>query len=289
MQREQYTESTIYALERNCNLIITRKRDGWKLYALKDKRNVRIYTDGILDVTAKAAHLAEVLASLMPPRSLIMGEGIYEKNGRDVFNKVAGNWNRLSLAVFDVIFWKGAYQLDTRFAYRRDIVTNSFSHASVFPVAHINESFDYAKQLVKENEWEGLVLSTKDFTSSFRTDGKSPKRHSGCYKWKPRREDDFFVKEWILNENDPGKLKEVVLLQKDPLTGKEIDCGKHGTFDAKTRIYIQKCLEYGKLVVLQMGFEMRFPSGKLRNKYFIRLREDKKAEDCLAPDNKKSA
>jgi len=141
-------------------------------------------------------------------------------------------------------------------------------------------TFEQAKALVRERGWEGLVLYDEEFVPEIRLDGKSPKRTKGCWKWKPIIEDDFIVRERIMRP-EGDLLKELVLLQIDPATGKEFYCGKLGTFTNAMRAELTKA----KLpLVVQAEFEARFAkTGKVRNARFIRVRSDKKLKDCVAP------
>lgn len=151
----------------------------------------------------------------------------------------------------------------------------------IIPTTFLNMSYDEAKKMVVEKEWEGLVLYDEDFRSSFRLDGKEPERIEGCWKWKLPHEDDFIVREWVPSEKRPGSVKEIILLQIDPVMRKEFECGRLGNFNQKTRADL---LSFKYPIVLQVKFEKRFPkSGKLRNARFIRFRTDKKVSDCIAP------
>lgn len=61
LKPEAYDEKDIYTLEAAQRLIITRKRDGWKVFVFKSKDRVRFYTDGINEVTDRFDHLREAL------------------------------------------------------------------------------------------------------------------------------------------------------------------------------------------------------------------------------------
>ena len=145
-------------------------------------------------------------------------------------------------------------------------------------------AYDTFKEQVVRRGWEGLILTANDYRLAWRLDGKKGRepRPKGCYKYKPLTEDDFFVTAEGRIWHDDGRLKEVVLYQHDPATGEVFSCGKLGTFKAADREQLAR--KRLKTTVLQIAFERRNPdTGKLRFARFVRFRDDKDMEGCVAP------
>lgn len=298
IQQKAYDESTIYDLERGNNLIITRKRDGWKLFAVKYNGAWKLYTDGMNEIDERLDHIKKELQKKpIPDKTILVGEGIVDTNGKDSIGGVNSFFHSkyeramelqrasgfIRFMVFGIIFWGGEVHASTPYAELVDRITQTFrddENNFVIPLSIMQTSYDVAKRIVLESKWEGLVLYARDFAGSFREDGGSPARPEGCYKWKPIFEDDFIVRRWIESEKIPGRLKEIVLLQIDPKTEKEFECGKVGSFSQKTRSILERS-KYP--LVVQVEFEDRFRSGKLRNARFLRIRPDKRIRDCIAP------
>lgn len=303
VQQDAYDESIIYGLEAKGELIITRKRDGWKLFAVKTNGLVKIYTDGLNEVDARLDNIKEELEKIMSDNSMVVGEGVVDTDGKDDLGKISSIFHSstkraleiqnfgvglVKFMIFDIVIENGRclylfsipYQ-DRLKSIRRMIGNNNHL---LMPPQVLEMKYDEAKKLVLERGWEGLVLYDKNFVSSFRLDGKNPARPKGCYKWKPIFEDDFIVREWIPSEKDPKRLKEVVLLQIDPKTKKEFYCGKVGAFTNKKR---EELRESKYPLVMQVAFEARYESGKVRNARFMRVRSDKKVKDCVAPKSYK--
>lgn len=298
--QDNYEESLPAELEKDDRLIITRKRDGWKLFAATDKNSrVRLYTDGMNEVDARLAHIAiQVFDLELPPCSLLVGEVLFDRDDSDelggvqsvmsaslekarAFQKANG---LLRYMLFGVLYLDGK-RVEQPFKENLGMIERLLApfgpghggHLSKVPV--LDCSLDEAKKIVREKQWEGLVLYNAGFKPEIRLDGKSPKRTDGCYKWKPIFEDDFIVRETALRPD--GTVKELVLLQIDPTTGKEFYCGKLGAFTNAMRVELAKT----KLpLVVQAEFEARFAkTGKIRNSRFVRVRADKKVQDCVAP------
>ncbi len=298
---ESYDESEIYALEREGRLVITRKRDRYKLYAHIDKDGVHLYTAGMNSIDGRLGHIErDIIALHMPAGTLLVGEGIMDLGGQDDFSSTVSVFKgsiekslqfqkkngKMKFMIFDVPAHEGrwsslSYRDRLIFIKRHLCHTRKLRHLITPEV--LTCSFDEAKQLVIDRQWEGLVLYGFDFVNSYRLDGKYPPRPKGCYKWKPIIEDDFIVREWIPNPEDPDRLKELVLLQIDPVTNEEFRCANLGTFSNAIRTRFRNATYP---LVVQVAFESRFPkSGKLRNARFMRVRTDKPLHECIAPQN----
>jgi len=301
ISQDNYDEAEIYKLEKEGRLVITRKYDGWKIIAVIGKRGkVQLYTAGLNEIDARLDHIKKELRSLkLPPNTVLVGEGCMKNvDGKDnigktisVFQgslekslKFQAEWGNIQLIIFDILILNGSFEIGTM-KEKIDMVRGWCVHPNlawfIMSPFVLNTSFDKAKRIVVENSWEGLVLYDNNFQHIFRLDGRAPKRPSGCYKWKPILEDDFIVRDFVVTDNNPEKFKEVILLQIDPVTKREFEFGRLGTFNKETRARLVKRIYP---FVMQVAFDMRFPkSGKIRNARFVRIREDKPIHECLAP------
>ncbi len=296
--QESYDESIVYGLESHRRLKITRKRDGWKMLAHFDSRNkIHLYTDGVNEIDSRFDHIKEELKSLkIPKNTLLVGEAIVDIDDNDDIGKVISifhsneekslflqkAYGRIHFMLFAGISLsdssKSVWPFGLSASYYLHNPCKGLQY--VFIVPTLSMTFDEAKKMVVEKGWEGLVLYDKDYQLTYRTDGKSPKRPEGCYKWKPILEDDFIVRLRLLRSGT-DVLKEVVIRQIDPATGKEFICGKLGSFTNQMR---QELAEVKLPFVVQARFDMRFPkSGKIRNARFLRVRDDKPVDQCMSP------
>lgn len=297
-------DEVILALERKGRLAITRKRDGYRVWAVRT-HTWKLYTRGRTEVTSRFPHIVEELEKISAPYGTFFdGEMILEKDDKDSFPAVERFFKAKNsrdattlqkeigiprFMIFDVVFWNGEKWLSHpwRDRYFKVVTTLlGFPLEYIFPAELINCSFKKAQEIVEQMDWEGLVLYDKEGTSDFRLDGKVA-RPRVAWKRKPFTEDDFMVRRWIPRENDPAMLKEMVLSQIDPETGKEIDCGKCGTgFSNVERATFANDNLYP--LVVQVKFMERFASGKLRHPSFLRARDDKKPEECIFASEEKN-
>jgi len=153
----------------------------------------------------------------------------------------------------------------------------------ILPLPQLNMGFERAKALVLKRGWEGLVTCDPNFRYTYRTDGRACQRPKGCYKWKPIFEDDFIVTGWTPKENNPDLVKEVNLFQIHPETGELFRCGSYGNFSMAMRRHLANDALYP--LVAEVHYEERFAkSGKITGMTGFEIREDKDAQECIAPE-----
>lgn len=308
LKPENYDKSLIYEIEKRGSLIITRKRDGWKLFAVVYKGKVKIYTAGLEEIDSRLNHIKKDIVLLnLPSRTVLVGEGLIIKNGNgsDDFNsavkvfkskekdaiefQVKNRW--MKFMIFNILFYGGQPVYNKPYSeilkMVNSIMRRNDAIQHLFPVQVLKMDYDQAKELTREQRWEGLVLYDKNFRNTYRLDGKNPQRPRGCYKWKPMVEDDFIVHGWNSSRDDPSNFKDVDFFQVDPETGENFRCGTLGGFTKSEKEYLMKEAVYP--LVMQIKFELRFESGKVRFPRFVRFRTDKKPSECIAPQNYKTA
>lgn len=198
--QEGYDESVIYELERKGRLIVTRKRDGWKMFAVVGpKGKVRFFTDGLNEIDSRFEHIKKELESLNLASGIVLvGEAIVDFEGTDDVTKVISIFhsnteksikfqNDNSKAKFMVfgVLPSGKESLPYSmvsewFSMILALCNEDLNY--IFPALVLDMSYNEAKELVVEKGWEGLVLYDKDYALTYRIDGKAPKRPEGCYK-----------------------------------------------------------------------------------------------------------
>jgi|PlaIllAssembly_1097288.scaffolds.fasta_scaffold00109_7 ATP-dependent DNA ligase len=196
--------------------VITVKRDGFMHPILvTPEGDVRIYTRRMDECTSKYPHLAaDIIAAKVPRRSVLLCEFFIRptKTNREdrlkmqaVSNSLPKRAlklqelpeNRVRASILLVPFWNGKSNADLRFfdllqlAY--DINTKKAKHFE--PIDILPETLEDARRMVKDNEWEGLVIydgEAEPGAKTFNFRGK-PERPD-CWKDKPEFEDDFIVR-----------------------------------------------------------------------------------------------
>lgn len=302
IQWGEYDESAIYDLERQGDLIITRKRDGWKLFVVFYQDEIKIYTSGLNEVDSRLDHLKKEFSKLhMPTKTVLVGEGVSDRDDADdisLVGQVFRNEETTALRLqkkhgwihfvqFGAVFFCGKSVVEKPYYKILQLILDIHARSAdtfryIKPIQVLDMPYASAKALVRENGWEGLVLYDKDFVGSYRLDDKDPERPEGCYKWKPLTEGDFIVRGWIPSKKDLSRFKEVELLQIDPMSGNEFACRRFGSFTNTMKKYFTQEARYP--LVMEFEYDMRFPkSGKLRTAYFRRLRPDKRVSECIAP------
>jgi ATP-dependent DNA ligase len=298
--QESYDQAVIKELEEQGRLIITRKRDGWKILALCcSNGDIRLYTAGGNEIDSRLDHIKHALQVVLTPGTLIAGEAVMGDDNDDlaqvqrVFKlgspdraiELQRKIGQLHFMMFGMV---DLAQNDERGLPYHEVLDrfdeyfdSGVDYNYVDDPIVCNVPFSKAEILVRDGGWEGLVLYARDYRMTFRLDGKSPKRPKGCYKWKPIMEDDFVVRETVKRPKDPATVKDLVLLQIDPVTREEFACGKIGAFNADMRSFFSNKARYP--LVVQVRFDGRHKSGKVRDARFMRIRDDKPIHECIAP------
>lgn len=298
--RQELDEERALQLEREGNLIITRKRDGYGHLTAITKNRIRIYTAGINDVTDHYPHIVEEIRKMQfPDDTLLRNEIFVSPKDTDDFSLFASiakssaekaieiqNTMPASCMIFDIIVLEGKIFTGKAFKERLRFINAHFPEDDddlklkfVIPVEVLPIPLLVAQKDASLHKYEGIVGYDANGTTEYRLDGGDPPRPKVCWKWKPLKEDDFIVREKIfVKEGSKKRFKEVELTQIDAKTGEEFYCGKLGSFTKEMKEFLAKA----KLpIVMQVQFMSRHASRKLREPRFMRLRDDKKPKECI--------
>ncbi|MDP3901515.1 MAG: hypothetical protein Q8Q37_00875 [bacterium] len=277
--------------------IVTRKRNGWKVYVLIHKTGVKFFTSNGNEIDDRLIHLKQPLLNLRNKKpTLLFGELHLNENNRDniywveTILKTRGiikaqdlqnfQYSHLHLTLLGVVVYEGNVIINKRFVIIRNLIqkiANRVNSQFVIPMT-ILKDLPSALAAAEIDHWEGLVIYDLTYQNTYSIGGRTP-RLEGCYKHKPIKEGDFIITERILY---PGtrRVREVVLHQFDPQTSGTFNCGKFGCFNESTR---RKLARIKLPAVIEMSFTSRHPSGALCEARFIRIRADKTPVQCIAP------
>jgi hypothetical protein len=315
-----YALKLMHDLEKAKRLIITRKENGWKvLVCINNNYDITFFTDGLNEIARiKIDHIRNELGMLtkimLPPNTLLVGEvvgnGKTDDRGRVISLMSSKDPSEVlkmlktgplpHLRLFNIIFMNGKVFDVTYEEVHKRLTSMTRGLKYLQPVELLKCTFDEAMARALKEGWEGLVLYDKEFKITFRNDGKSdPKRPYGSWKWKPQNEEDFIALGCRMRDNDPNTVKDLKLYQIDPINGKYMRCIHYGSFtrvdrEKFSRLPMQKqTAKRGKKVVTGW-FETPFvcqlthdarkeKTGKLEGAREFLVREDKKPEECFAP------
>jgi len=290
------------------NMMITRKRDGNTAPILitgSKAGDVAVLTAGFANTTARYPHLVESLRALqMPAVSFPQGEVLLvnklgtddryhlakiAKSNPDKAVAMQAELGQVELVLFGLWSYGGVSMVEESYQARYDQLAelldkNPVPHVSL--VQELDMQLIDAEAQVRAKSWEGLVLYDRTAGSRISMTGSSTiPRPYGCWKRKPKREDDFVVTGFTISDapSHLGAVKELTIAQYCQKTGKLVDCGKVGKGFSRQQRYDFLKLEYPR--VAEITFEMRTDSGKLTHSVFDRWREpeEKLPEQCLLP------
>lgn len=207
--------------------------------------------------------------------------------------------------IFDMLFHNGKDLSQSKYDDRVKI-WRSYSGSLVKPVEYHDVTPDNWESVAKSNDWEGFVITDGDSVpgNKFYSFDGSSQRPKGHHKLKPVMTEDVVVYAAAVGAGKRlGKIGALFVKQIDPDTGKYFDCGKVGSgftdedIDYFTKLcqeknipILNKDTEVKKLslddecsVVIEIEFgERQEGSNKFRFPVFLRIRNDKASEECLA-------
>lgn len=299
-----YKLATLRELQERGALIGTRKRDGHKIIAevCADNR-IRLYHSGMQEIDHRLDYIREEIRTLrLPKGTLLIGELVIERcaNGKvfDDLGAVTSLLNSsfksaqhlLAQGTLPALFVFQALHLETggvQWVSRPYLQTLRWLQnllwegRYVLAIDEVSGSLSVMQEKMFREGWEGLVLYDATYRLTYRHGGDTP-RPKGCYKLKPIKEDDFFIRADGRRFREDGVLKDVLLLQwASPEKRQLLNCGRLGAFTVATREALATMVDPK---VLQVRFVSRYTkSGKLRESAFMRFRDDKSPSECVAP------
>lgn len=304
IDQHSYKLAELEALYKRGALIGTRKRDGHKVIVeVCAHQRVRLYRSGMQEIDRRLEYIREEIRALrLPVGTLLIGELVLERvTDEKVVDDVAaitsilgGSFQKAqhalaqgmlpSLFVFQALHlhaggvqWVSRPYIETL----RWLQNLLWEGRYVLSIDEVSGSLSVMREKMLREGWEGLVLYDAAYQLAYRHGDTAP-RPRGCYKLKPVIEDDFFVRSDGRRFREDGTLKDVMLMQwASPEKRKILNCGRLGAFDATTREALSTMVDPK---VLQVRFVTRYvKSGKLREAAFMRFRDDKYPNECIAP------
>ncbi len=294
----------ILSLQNQGRLDIQRKRDGYGTYVPIVGDTVGMYSRLNTSWHGKFQNLErEIRGMRLPDETLLCGEMLVtNKKGHDdphLFGRFARTnregsillqrgYDPVQLALFDVLMYGGRDVSGLPYTDRLGIVHEIANKASdhITVAEKVIGSFDDAQELVRRMEWEGLILRDLDAGTSFRLDGNvaEPPRPDGCWKKKPFQEADFVATGWIpsTSKTFKGLVRDFTIAQYDSKTGVLVDWGVCGV--GLTREQKEKYADDSMFpLVVQIQFELRTQNNRLQKASIMRIRDDKRPEECRYP------
>jgi len=274
------------------DLIAQYKYDGWKMMASHDADQVRLYSRRGKEVQENFPELASALAATLPVDSAVLGEIVaFDPDGVQqisLIQSIAGSGTaralektdelydsggHLTYFVYDLLEYQGENTAALPFKERdellRDVVTPSelIQIPDNIPFAEWPEALEDALAIGSE----GLVFKPVDEPYIYGKLGDLEK--VGHYiKYKPGMK--AHVDEVFINSYRMGKAKAIFPAYQ--WRGDEaVEVGKLSGLPHEIETDVMNRIDEGETIVVEVTFQERLPSGKLRHMGWSRLRPDK--------------
>jgi bifunctional non-homologous end joining protein LigD len=273
------------------------KYDGDRLLAYKEGKKVHLLSRKDQDYTGRFPKIAEAISSLRQATLLLDGEVVvFDRKRISRFQLLQQSKGEAVYAVFDCLYIDGRDLRREPLSARRNVLERVIPSSGALLLSHrIAENGLLAYRMAKRRGYEGLVA--KDSASPY-----VEKRSKSWLKVKVHQEDEFIIAGFTAPEGSRKYFGALLLAARDK--GKLRYVGKVGTgFNQEILASLYK--EFQPLVrsktmladpprergvtflaprlVAQISYQEWTADQKLRQPVFLGLRDDKSAEEVVAP------
>lgn len=279
-------------------LWVEEKFDGFKVFASKNSK-LHLYTRRGVEFTENIPSLIKKL-EFLPKNTAILGElvVINEKGKQslaDIQSIVNSHPNhahlvlhslkgRLVFFIYDLLEYKGENITKKPLVYRRKLLNTliqsnlTLELSSVYP-------FSKYKQIIKKSlskGGEGIVIKAKN--SIYKYNKLSEHEPSGeWYKYKPSHTEDVILNSYFYR----GKEKKAIFpayQYKQIKNGRYelFEVGKLSGMDRITEKYLMDKIDKKGIMVVEVNYQEKYPSGKIRAMGWVRDRtKEKSPKDAI--------
>lgn len=274
------------------DLTVEEKYDGFKLLATMTKSGkVKLYTRRGKDVTSRLPEFAEKLSRHLKPGDAILGEIVYQigneqslqavqsvvgsKNPKRAAKRARDLGGKLIFYAYDILATEGNVITSKPLSFRRKALNQKIPargdvrRVKVYPWG----SRDRAIKSALAHGGEGIVIKPKSAPYFWRAKGQL-EPWGDWYKFKAGLK--YKTDDVILTSYTKGKEK--LIFRAEQIVGpasKRLFVGKLSGLDKATERKIAKNLDKGEEVLVEVSFQERYPSGKMRHMGWVRERPDK--------------
>lgn len=275
-------------------LVYTRKWNGMCVHIVVGTDGPKILTSNMDDKTEWFPWQVQELGNI-PPGTWLMAEAVLDDDPdkmKTIFGAKAERGMKeqeddspVQFKVFNTVYYGGKPTQGMTYNERWDLARDLVWELEYFDVVEGLPVDDHeeALQLLRDNQdWEGLVIWDTLCTDVPVKWGGSSSRSGGAWKLKNFKEADLVIHKW---ETGRGKLNnDVATLSYGAYdkSGNLIHVGRGGSgLDGKLRKEIK---ESSLPLVAEVKYEELTKANKLRLPVILRIRHDKKPNECLYDD-----
>jgi len=273
------------------NLSVEEKFDGFKLMATAGRAGaIKLYTRRGQDVTRRLEDLSSGLSKLLEPGDVVLGEIVYQIGDEQSLQSIQSivgsrdpkrSTERARSLGGDIVFYVYDMLADKRslisgmpLSFRRKSLNKRFStqgkirRVKVYP-------WDKRSQAIKnslKNGGEGIVIKPNDSHYLWRPKGQN-EPWGDWYKFKAglkHKTDDV-----ILTSYTKGKEKLIFRAEQCNAKGRRVFVGNLSGLDKASERSISDRINAGHEVLVEVSYQQRYPTGKMRHMGWVRERPDK--------------
>jgi len=294
-------EEALNKIKRHPSKVIVQfKYDGFKVLATNVKGKIIIFSRRGTDITNRAPEIAKALQRFLKPGDSVLGEMVYHlknkqslqklqsilhsKKKEDALRKTKEHGGNLIFHVYDILELQGRDVSKKPLEERLKIISSVFPSKGNVRLVQSYPLKDSGKALRASLKCggEGLVIKPLDSRYKYRAFGKN-EPFGDWWKYKPKGKTSNKA-DVILSSYTKGKEK-YIFEAYQKLDGKWVPVGKLSGLDKKTEKFVKNEIDKGNEVVVEVSYQTRLASGKLRHMGWSRLRPDKPVQSATVRTN----
>lgn len=264
------------------DLIIEEKYDGFKVLVTINEK-VRLYTRRGVEFTRNIPEITKELAHL-PKGIWLLGELTYIINKKQILAGVQSIVNatpehalkqdqkNLRLIIYDILKYRNKNITNIPLIERKKILKTLSRTKNIYFAPFY--SWKNWKNILKKslkNGGEGIVIKPKHSIYLIRPyDEIEP--HGEWYKYKKTDTEDVILTSYFFHH----KMKKAIFRACQMKNGKLFEVGKLSGLDGITAENFMNRIDKGENIIVEVEYQEKFPSGKIRSMVFVRDRSIEK-------------
>lgn len=286
--------------------IVHRKFDGMCHFVVSHEGGISVLSRGKLE--HKEQHVPQIVETLkyLPHGTILNGEICLHPIERDNFKFVSSVLRTkdparaielqqdnatLHYIIFDVLYWGGKDISSLPYSKRMQHINDWLSsnshrlYGSLGVATDLLETYSFNQlfgqdSIVRDHNWEGLVVWDRLDTTEIRFDGKEARKN--CYKWKMVHTEDVWATAPRVGKGKNGFRLGMVEGWQYTSDGEFVFVGDvgGGFSDAEREEFWAKKDKIFPCVI-EVETPERLVTNKLRFPVFVRLRPDKTQKECI--------
>lgn len=275
------------------DLLIEQKFDGFKVLVSKNSK-IHLYTRRGIEFTENIPSLAKKLDKILPKNTAILGElvvinekgkqsladiqSIVNSKPNHALNVLKTIKGKLVYFVYDLLEYRGINITKKALKERRALLKQLFLKITHDITVSLVYPFSDYKKIIKQSlaaGGEGIVIKPKN--SIYKYNKITEHEPVGeWFKYKPSHTEDVILKSYFYRGKEKKAIFPAYQYKRTPGSLVLFEVGKLSGMDRFTEQILIDKIDSGYILVVEVNYQEKYPSGKIRAMGWVRDRTKEK-------------